>query len=441
MKEMVVDELTLFHALQAFKGVQFARDEYNSTVGAQTMEKELVHSKRHGFVEMATSIGMTLSSNTTHVDIEGLDELVKHVESVNSEQLERGRALLKDGYYDFDSIHTLYQPGSYVIAKHAGEGGVDCFCQVVWMRYNQGRTISGKPMKYFQLSCRFISPVGGGKSTFAEVVEGIEMFEGRRSLSASFSGSGLAFVPPLEHEVKGLLQKYHVRGELYNKIVSVDDGKTHSYMEYKKGSFFQKATRSFNAGKSSTALANAGRVVIDFDAASENGHSFSVGRDDMIDGFRIQVKQYKLFLRLLDKHSSSSDESGGSPGTIGSMVLFGQVPAEYMACIWPITVGFSLTSESWGDVIIDGINEITFDQEVFDRLVLSDSRKRMIKALVKHTSCMGFHDLVAGKGQGTVFLLCEFLLFASCILGSFVSRFSCTISPFVQMDLLGLGRH
>jgi len=411
MSEMVVDEVTLYHALGAIKGVRFARDEYNSTVGTEGMDEDLIASKRHGFVEMVTSIGMTLPhDNTSKVDIMGLDDLIQQIETVNRDELERGRSLLKDGNYDFDSIHTLYPPGSYVIAKHAGGGGVDCVCQVVWHRYTQGRTISGKPMKYFQLCCRLIVPVGGGKSTFAEVVAGIEMFEGRRSLSASASGSGLAFVPPSQyHELKEVLQQYSLRGEMYNRIACVDERKTHSYMEYEKGSFFQKSGGgSFNASKSSVALATSGRIVVDFDAATENGHSISIGRDDLIDGIRMKLKEYKLHLRLMDNHRSAaaSEIKDGSIATsAGGMILFSQVPEEYLALVWPTTVGFSLTSKSWGDVIIDGLSEISFDPEVFDLLVLPQSRKRMIKALVKSGQASGFHDLVQGKGEGTCFLL------------------------------------
>jgi len=90
---------------------------------------------------------------------------------------------------------------------------------------------------------------------------------------------------------------------------------------------------------------------------------------------------------------------------VGGMILFRQIPEEYLALVWPTTVGFSLTSKSWGDVIIDGLTNITFNPEVFDLLVLPHARKRMIKALVKHTSVSGFHDLVEGKGEGTCFLL------------------------------------
>jgi hypothetical protein len=87
------------------------------------------------------------------------------------------------------------------------------------------------------------------------------------------------------------------------------------------------------------------------------------------------------------------------------MILFSKIPDEYLTLVWLTTVGFSFTSKAWGDVILDGLKIITFDLNVFERLVLPDACKRIIKALVKHTSASGFYDLVEGKGEGTVFLL------------------------------------
>mmetsp|Transcript_19687 Transcript_19687/g.38967 ORF Transcript_19687/g.38967 Transcript_19687/m.38967 type:complete len:537 (+) Transcript_19687:3-1613(+) len=319
---------------------------------------------------------------------------------------------MNDSYYDFDSLHVLYTPGSYVVAKHAGGGGTDCISQVVWNRYTQGKTILGKPMRYFQLCVRFIVPVGGGKTTFAEVVEGMEVFEGKRSLWASAgAGMGLSFVPIHGNDEGNILQHYKRRGDLYNKIVSSNDwkgGKMHSYLEYQKGCFYQKGGGSFNAKKASAALATGGRIVVDFDAAVENGYCLTIGRDDMIEGFQLKLKEYKMHLRSMDQDNAIKMGQHDSAQSVssGEMILFSQIPDEFCAMTWPNLIGFSLTSKSWGDVAIDGLNEIHFDKDIFDRLVLADKIKRMIKALVKHTNAdAGFHDLVKGKGEGTVFLL------------------------------------
>ncbi|KAL7502880.1 hypothetical protein ACHAXN_001232 [Cyclotella atomus] len=401
--EMMVDNQTLYHALGAFKGIQFARNEYNSTLLDTSMNSELVHAKRHAFAEMARSIGMPMSDDEEEVpiDIPGLDELIAHIDSTNRHEIHRAKTQLQDGYYDFDSLQAMYKPGSFVIAKHSGGGGVDSMCQVVWNRYTQGKTIFGKPMKFFELCVRFIVPIGGGKATFAEVVEGMEMFEGTRSLSSS--AVGLAFVPLLDgqHDV-GIADRYKHRGELYNRIVSSPDdnnGHSYAYMAYEKGSFFAKHGGRSNSTKPSAALAMGGRIIIDFDAATENGHFLSIGRDDMIDGIRLKLKEYKTNQQVL---AQKKEEAVGA----SDMILFSQIPGEYCHLTWPTMAGFSLTSKSWGDVITDGLRDIVFDPDVFDRLVLPETRKRMIKALVRHTNSMsGFQDLIKGKGAGTVFLL------------------------------------
>ena len=280
-------------------------------------------------------------------------------------------------------------------------------CQVVWNRYKQGKTIFGKTMKYFELCVRFIVPVGGGKTTFAEVVEGMEMFEGPRSLSLSGTGLGLSFVPIMRNESQDMIGRHRHRGELYNKIITSSgnsNGNIFSYMEYAKGCFYAKhGNGSFNSVKPSTAIATGGRIIVDFDAAIDNGQFLSVGRDDMIDGIRLKLKEYKTNLRTM---AHNKDNTTGISVNTGDMILFSRIPDEYLALAWPNLAGFSLTAKSWGDVIIDGLADITFDPEVFDRLVLPQSRKRMIQALVKNTNIDGgFHDLVKGKGEGLVLLL------------------------------------
>ena len=404
---MVVDGLTLYHALGAFKGVKFAMKEFNSTVGKNNLHPELIYAKRYSFVEMARSIGMTVTDfQDEPVDIPGLDDLISYIEAVNKQEIAHATSLVKDGYYDFNSLQAMYQPGTYVIAKHAGGGGVDSMCQVVWNRYTQGKTILGKPIKYFELCVRFIVPVGGGKATFAEVVEGIEMFEGTRSLWDSGAGLGLAFVPLVNEEGRNTLDRFKHRGELFNKIVASSNstnGRFYAYMEYEKGSFYAKGgSGSFNSSKPSAALATGGRIIVDFDAAIENGHFISIGRDDMIGGIRLKLKEYKMNIQSLDQNKNHIEKSVN----VSNMILFSQIPNEYCFLTWPTMAGFSLTSKSWGDVVIDKLTDIKFDPSIFQRLVLPESRKRMIKALVNHTNLeSGFHDLVKGKGEGTVFLL------------------------------------
>jgi hypothetical protein len=75
----------------------------------------------------------------------------------------------------------------------------------------------------------------------------------------------------------------------------------------------------------------------------------------------------------------------------------------YMTCA-PFVYGFSLKVKKWGEMRMDDLEEITFRDDAFDRLVMDDVRKNMILALVK-TRLEGKRDIIEGKGGGTIFML------------------------------------
>jgi ATP-dependent 26S proteasome regulatory subunit len=105
-------------------------------------------------------------------------------------------------------------------------------------------------------------------------------------------------------------------------------------------------------------------------------------------------------MRSVKEHDyKGSDGDGG-----GSMILFDSVPEEYSDMTWPAVIGFSFTSKAWGDILVDGTHPIQFKADIFDNLVLPPARKRVVKALAKH-SADAFHDIVNGKGEGSIFLL------------------------------------
>ncbi|RIA96186.1 P-loop containing nucleoside triphosphate hydrolase protein [Glomus cerebriforme] len=69
----------------------------------------------------------------------------------------------------------------------------------------------------------------------------------------------------------------------------------------------------------------------------------------------------------------------------------------------PSLFGFSFTTKKWGQLYVDKLDEITFDDDAFDQLVMDPIKKELISSLVtsKHKGV----DLISGKGGGCVFLL------------------------------------
>jgi len=476
--DLVVDSKTLYNALGSFKGVQIACDNYNETLVASEKKKKLssntgwIRAKRQSFREIAKHIGVKLPDTSTAAlskdntspslaNIAGLDALVGYIEHRYSENIRESLALLReDKVYEFDSLSSLYVPGSRVVAKSICSGGTDMICRVSWNRIKTGKTIIGIS-KHFEVCFEYVVAVGTNTATIAEVVEGIDEFEGRRNI---FSSNGLIFVPWMaytEDEQASLLERYRRRGRIYNEVAlnhvpeEEDDNPTttlnqkrptYSYRAYRKGCFFAKRGGFGGTVDATRGMATSGNIIIDSQSAYEYGNSLGVGYDPMITGIHLKLKEYRL---CQSRRAVSGQQDGGSgkanhivdaAGNLyqsgrrhGSgaanqkrsgddeddgMVLFDAVPEDYLELVWPNVIGFSLTAKAWGDCLVDGLEPIRFSEDIFERLVLPDDRKRLIRALVKHTSShqdstedaatpgkLRFRDLVKGKGEGTVFLL------------------------------------
>ena len=79
---------------------------------------------------------------------------------------------------------------------------------------------------------------------------------------------------------------------------------------------------------------------------------------------------------------------------------------ELMICVDSVA-GYTLNTKQWGWFKVDTIQDIDFNEDAFDSLILQDNVKQMILALVKpHTNeSLAFDDVIKGKGKGTIFLL------------------------------------
>lgn len=69
--------------------------------------------------------------------------------------------------------------------------------------------------------------------------------------------------------------------------------------------------------------------------------------------------------------------------------------------------GFSFAEKKWFDFEIDGLEDIKWNQNCFDKLVLPAGPKETVKALVStHVeNALGFDDIVKGKGLGLILVL------------------------------------
>lgn len=406
--EMEVDDKVLYQSLGALQGVQLARDNFNSTLDCD----ELVFSaeikiQRQAFVEIAKSIAMKLPAklmNHHAVDIPGLDDLVCHICKRYESKIIRIKDQLRLGKYDFDSLALLYPPGSRVIAKNVGGGtvggcgGVDMMCLVAWNRYEMGIPATGKAVKVFKVCFQFIVALGPSEATMVEVVESIPIFQESRQVMQD-----LTFIPLHSYSAtdqERFWTMFGSRGKAYNEVALCGSV---AHMEYQKGSFFLKqhllSGHRRNATPVNASLESSGRMIVDVQGAYEHGHTLSFGYEPMIMGIKYKFKEFRL-----QRSMNATDGSNDTSDTFDGLVIFDQIPERFLQIVWPCVVGFSLTMKAWGDFLVDGLSKIQWKKDTFDRLVLPENHKRMIKALVRNKSD-SFQDLVDGKGQGTIFLM------------------------------------
>eukprot|EP00567_Pseudictyota_dubia_P001989 CAMPEP_0197468342 /NCGR_PEP_ID=MMETSP1175-20131217/66030_1 /TAXON_ID=1003142 /ORGANISM="Triceratium dubium, Strain CCMP147" /LENGTH=1056 /DNA_ID=CAMNT_0043004439 /DNA_START=70 /DNA_END=3241 /DNA_ORIENTATION=+ len=387
--------------------VRRERDEYNSAGGADDdpeANPSDVRALRRPFLDRFSSVGVRppVPDEGGRVDVPGLDDLIRFVETHCADMTEARRAMVAAGTYDFNSLGEWFRPGVRVVARNAFSAGADVLCEVTWSNYEEGRSLFGITRR-FRAGFRFFAAVGGeGKFAPVEFSESMENFDGSRDVRT------LPFVPVEalgESEAGGVLAGFRKRGEMYKRCAVGAN-----FLRYSEGSFFPKAgggavgrsSSSFGSSSHASAQRTSGRVVVDCQGSYEAGHSVSVGYDPMVEAIQTKYKEYVLHLRRT-KQSSSSKWTGAASDDDG-MVLFSSLPDHLLAMTWPALVGFSFTSKAWGDILVDGLSDIDFNDSAFDRLVLPPARKRMIKALVRHSSG-AFSDIIAGKGEGSVFLL------------------------------------
>jgi hypothetical protein len=80
------------------------------------------------------------------------------------------------------------------------------------------------------------------------------------------------------------------------------------------------------------------------------------------------------------------------------------IPESLMYMLYPTMYGFSFAAKRWGELFIEHVSEIKFDDNAFSYLVLNETLKNIVKALVTHSSGT-FTDIISGKSGGCIMLL------------------------------------
>jgi len=83
---------------------------------------------------------------------------------------------------------------------------------------------------------------------------------------------------------------------------------------------------------------------------------------------------------------------------------FDSIPDNKLFMAWPTILGFSFSAKKWGELVVENLTPVVFDEHAFESLVLPTEKKSLIRALVENCGD-SFSDIITGKGGGCIFLL------------------------------------
>jgi ATP-dependent 26S proteasome regulatory subunit len=105
-------------------------------------------------------------------------------------------------------------------------------------------------------------------------------------------------------------------------------------------------------------------------------------------------------------HNSDSNLNTPWVFAADTMTTEGLRDNDYLICTYWIN-GYSLTLKRWCQMAVETMDDVQWNHEAFQKLVMDEDRRALIHALVKahRNDTTTFDDIIANKGQGLVGLL------------------------------------
>jgi hypothetical protein len=377
----------IFNILGRLRCLQYALRRYNYGLVERTPDF-LKYWRRHT-LHLLSGFGINSVHNHGAVHIAGLDDLIVQIEDIYQNDIQEYETLIRQGMTNFQGLLEIFRPDVPVKASSVAEG-TPCVFRVTDAFFSERRNAFGSSSKDFHVTLETVVAVGDHFSvaTFTEVFSGWVGTQPRAL-------SDLTYQPVVDTEQDTLL----ARAE---KAVRFGTGGA-KYLAYAPSTFILHPARTRNKSTmsqsthSSTSLSG-GRIMVDMARSASLGHHPCQG----VDGATLAIIQlssrYRHWMSNSDRYVSVDDDS---------LYLWDDVPKELLITCWPALVGFSFSAKAWGHVLVDGLSEINFQNQAFDRLVLSHERKQLIRAVVRCGTSLDVQaqDLISAKQGGLIFLL------------------------------------
>ncbi|KDE04374.1 hypothetical protein MVLG_05166 [Microbotryum lychnidis-dioicae p1A1 Lamole] len=252
-------------------------------------------------------------------------------------------------------LWTLFKVGQEIESAHDVTG------EMIALKLDSWAYVQESMGRVFQLSCHFYQWAGTCYHKMP-VTRRVNEFDNLRAITSLKT-------LPLSNASKAMLAD---RGELYMKHAC------QSHVEY-SGFFY---TRAFSGA---SRLLGDGQVVID-------------------------VKSFRRANPVLDQWGDDVNDQGGrtqyQPRPSGSSIPCESFREEDRYLLPPTLHGFSLRTKRWGEFLVSRLTPVQWRDASFSHLVIPDSYRRLIRALVTvHASNLKdqlMQDVVEGKGTGLI---------------------------------------
>jgi hypothetical protein len=266
-----------------------------------------------------------------------LQTLVDKIEHLQHEEIEKMARLKTEGSVTFEYLQHLLAPGTKIVTERKGIDGMLIGGKVESTRYVQSWCGT-----FFEVTYQVIK--SNGKRLFLSK---------ERAVVPSFTGTKEISKLPIRILTPDTEAALKERGKRFNAY-----GIGNHYMNY-RGNMIKETWCGFNFTKAQ------GRIMLDaisFERINPNSRY----------------------------HHDTADTEAEL--CLDEAVL-------YMC--WPTLLGFSFAAKKWGEVDLELVDEIEFDDSAFTSLVLADDKKALIQSLVNNYQT-SFSDIIAGKGGGCI---------------------------------------
>ncbi|KAK3179686.1 hypothetical protein K4F52_008935 [Lecanicillium sp. MT-2017a] len=372
--------------LGRLRWLQHAIDKYND--GLTTASPGFVHYWRQCTLNLLSGFGYRAEAKPGSVSIAGLADLIDRLEFLYRGDIKASMELIGRGMITFGGLGELFRPDVFVTASIIS-GGTPSVFRVTDSYFEEHRTLFGS-QKRFRVTMEAVVLVGAHFSvaSFSEVFLSWSGAQARSLSEFAYRPVSEAQQQPLEERAE--------------KAVTYGLGGA-KYLAYSPNCFYIHSSRTSAQGRgpvlsrtSSSQSLTGGRIMIDAVRGASLGHFPCQGMDEATLAI---IGLSRRYLQWLSRHGQSEIAESES------LCIWDQVPQEFRITCWPALVGFSFTAKAWGHVLVAGLSSIGFQDQAFDRLVLSAERKQIIQAVVRCGMISQAQDLVAGKQGGLVFLL------------------------------------